>query len=348
MDNQINQQGGGYQQGNTYQQGNAYQQGGGYQQGNVYQQGNTYQQGSPYQQGSSYQQGNFYQQGGSYGGNGYGNDNGNAEPQKAPNIFQQFAYSFVPNLYDRLIKVKVGSMIGFVTLLVLAATLLSFVSVMVSFSSVDMEEIAAQMPEFTLENGRLYMDEDFMLDEGGVFVYMTEDIESFSYDDVDEIIDEGYHSVMLVGRDRISIMNNGEYQQMDFRDLGDSFSLSREWIATGLAPFVTVIIVVAYIVYFLWRILWYFLCAAVYLLIAMLIASVMSKQIPGEVLFRVAVYAKVLMFVVAAFLDLIPMVDIPVSLLLRAAVTTAFMGFAIKKLPDNRPTPAPMMGQGWR
>ena len=81
-------------------------------------------------------------------------------------------------------------MIGFVTLLVLAATLLSFVSVMVSFSSVDMEEIAAQMPEFTLENGRLYMDEDFMLDEGGVFVYMTEDIESFSYDDVDEIIDE--------------------------------------------------------------------------------------------------------------------------------------------------------------
>ena len=127
MDNQFN------------QQGNYNQQGGSYQQGNGYQQSNPYQHGNAYQQGGSYQQ-----------GNGYGNYNGGVEAQKAPNIFQQFAYSFVPNLYDRLAKVKTGSMIGFVTLLVLAATLLSFVSVMVSFSGIDMEEIAAQLPEFVM------------------------------------------------------------------------------------------------------------------------------------------------------------------------------------------------------
>lgn len=337
MDNQFNQQGNYNQQGGSYQQGNGYQQGGSYQQGNGYQQSNPYQQGNAYQQGGSYQQ-----------GNGYGNYNGGVEAQKAPNIFQQFAYSFVPNLYDRLAKVKTGSMIGFVTLLVLAATLLSFVSVMVSFSGIDMEEIAAQLPEFELSGGRLHMAEDFMLDEGGVFIYMTEDIDSFSYDDAAEIADEGYQDVMLVGRDRISIMQNGEYQQLDFGDLGESFSLSREWIATGLAPFVTVIIVVAYIIYFLWRILWYFLCAAIYLLFGMLIASVMNKQVPGEVLFKTAVYAKVLMFVVATLFSLIPFVDISVPFLFRVAVTIAFMGFAIRKLPDNRPTPAPMMGQGWQ
>lgn len=192
------------------------------------------------------------------------------------------------------------------------------------------------------------MAEDFMFDEGSVFIYMTEDIESFSYDDADAIADEGYQDVMLVGRDRISILQNGEYQQLDFSDLGSSFTLSREWIATGLAPFVMVIIVVAYIVFFLWRILWYFLCAAVYLLFAMLIATVMHKQVPGEVLFRTAVYAKVLMFVVATVLSLIPFVDLSVPFILRVVITTVFMGFAIAKLPDNRPAPAPMMGQGWR
>ena len=85
-----------------------------------------------------------------------------------------------------------------------------------------------------------------------------------------------------------------------------------------------------------------------YLLFAMLIASVLKKQVPGEALFRTAVYAKVLMFAVATVLDLIPLVDLSVPFLFRVAITTVFMGFAIAKLPDNRPTPAPMtMGQGW-
>lgn len=307
------------------------------------QQGNFYQQGNAYQQ-----QGAYNQQGNGYGGNGYGNYNSSSEPQKAPNIFQQFVFSFVPTLYDRLTRVKVGSMIGFVTLLVFAATLLSFASVMVSFSSIDMEEIAAKLPEFKLSDGRLHMEEDFLFDEGSVFVYMTEDIDSFSYDDADEIADEGYQDVLLVGRDRVSIMQNGEYQQLDYSDLGSGFALSREWIATKLAPFIKVVIFLLYIVYFLWRILWYFLCAAVYMLFAMLIASVMNRQVPGEALYRTAVYAKVLMFVITALLDLIPVVYLSVPFLFRAAVTIVFMGVAIMKLPDNRPTPAPMMGQGWR
>lgn len=252
---------------------------------------------------------------------------------------KQFAYSFVPPLYHGLTKVKVGSMILFVTLLALIATLLSFGSVMVAFSSIDMEKIAAQMPEFKLSGGQLYMKEDFMFDEGSVFVYMTDDIDSFSYDDADEIADEGYQDVMLVGRDRISIMQNGEYQQLDFSDLGSSFELSREWIATGLAPFVKVIIVIAYIVYFLWRVLWYFLCAAVYMLFGMLINSIMNKQVPGEALYRTAVYAKVPMFVVLTFLDLIPFADLSLPFLFRVAFTIVFMGIAIAKLPDNRPTP---------
>lgn len=54
------------------------------------------------------------------------------------------------------------------------------------------------------------------------------------------------------------------------------------------------------------------------------------------------------MFAVATVLDLIPLVDLSVPFLFRVAITTVFMGFAIAKLPDNRPTPAPMtMGQGW-
>lgn len=349
MDNQFNnQQNNGYQQGNPYQQGNGYQQGNPYQQNNGYQQGNFYQQGNGYQQGNPYQQGNMC--------NGYGNYGGNAEPQKAPNIFQQFALAFVPTKYDRLTKVKTGSLIGFVTVLVLAATLLSFISVMMVFASVDMEELGEELPNFALSNGKFNIEEDFLYDEGSVFVYMTEDIDSFSYEDTAGIADEGYSDIILVGRDGLSVMQDGQYEQFDFSDLDFGVVIDRDWIVSTLMPLIVFVMIIGYIFVFVGLGLGYFMFAAVYLLFAMLIAAIMKKHIETGALFRVAVYSKVLMFVVATVLDVLPFVSFSVPFLLRVAITIGFMAFAIAKLQDYRPIfTAPVMpgqggqnGQGWQ
>lgn len=363
MDNNYNQQTNGnpYQQkqGNPYQQqGNPYQQQGNpyQQQGNPYQQqGNPYQQqGNPYQQqGNFYQQG--YQQGTPYMGNGYGNNGGaNTEPQKAPNIFQQFVLAFVPTKYDRLTKVKTGSMIGFVTLLVLIATLLSFIILAVDFASIDMDEMAEELPDFEITGGHLYMEEDFLYDEDIIFVYMTDDIDEFSYEDAADLLYEGYQDILLVGRDSISVMQNGQYSQADYSEFG-GLEISRDWLVSTMMPFLMGVIGVAYIIIFLGMGLGYFLLAAVYLLFAMLIASIMKKNLETGSLFRVAVYSKVLMFVVATILDLLPFVSFSVPFLLRVGITMVFMGFAIAKLPDDRPVyTAPVMpqggqnGQGWQ
>lgn len=287
---------------------------------------------------NQYQQGN---PGGYYGGN--------PEPEKAPNIFQQFALSFVPTKYDRLTKVKTGSMIAFVTLLVLIATVLSFISLALEIASVDMEEVADQLPDFTIKNGRLYLDEDFLYHEDNVFIYMTEDIDGFSYDDAAEMADEGYQNIILIGRDRISFMQNWEYQQYDFSQFGSSLEISRAWIVTKLIPLILIIVTIAYIFVFVGKALWYFLSAAIYLLAAMLLSSVMKKGQEAGALFRTAVYAKVLMFVIATVIDLLPFAGLSIPFYLRVAVTIAFMGVAIAKLPDNDQTPAPMqMGQGWQ
>lgn len=55
---------------------------------------------------------------------------------KVPNIFEQFAYAFVPPKYGSPVKVKVGSMIGFVVLLTLLATILSAVKFFIDFSRI--------------------------------------------------------------------------------------------------------------------------------------------------------------------------------------------------------------------
>lgn len=347
------QQGNPYQQGNAYQQGNSYQQGSAYQQGNPYQQGNAYQQGSPYQQGNAYQQGDPYQQGNAYQqgssyqqihpykNNGYGNQGGsynyggNSEPQKAPNILQQFVLAFIPPRYDGLTRVKTGSMIGFVTLLALVATIISFLSLMIGFSPSDMKELAGYLPDFEISGGRLHLDEDFMYDEDPILIYMTEDIDEFTYEDAAELADEGYQDVLLVGQNRISVMQNGEYQQLDFADLGSELEISREWIIEQLIPIIMVVIVIGYICFFIGRICWYFLCAAIYMLFGMLIASIMKKQLSAGALYRTAVYAKVLMFVIATLISAIPFVVLSVPFMFRFVITLVFMGFAIAKLPDN-------------
>lgn len=341
------QQGNAYQQGNPYQQGNAYQQGDPYQQGNAYQQGSPYQQGNAYQQGNPYQQGNAYQQGSSYQqihpykNNGYGNQGGsynyggNCEPQKAPNILQQFVLAFIPPRYDGLTRVKTGSMIGFVTLLALVATIISFLSLMIGFSPSDMKELAGYLPDFEISGGRLHLDEDFMYDEDPILIYMTEDIDEFTYEDAAELAGEGYQDVLLVGRNRISVMQNGEYQQLDFADFGSELEISREWIIEQLIPIIMVVIVIGYICFFIGRICWYFLCAAIYMLFGMLIASIMKKQLSAGALYRTAVYAKVLMFVIATLISAVPFVVLSVPFMFRLVITLVFMGFAIAKLPDN-------------
>lgn len=281
------------------------------------------------------------------GGANYG---GGLEPEKAPNIFRQFLLAFVPTKYSALTKVKVGSMIGFVTLLVLIATAFSFISLALELSSVDMEEVADALPDFEVKSGRLYLDEDFMFDEGGVFIYMTEDIDGFSYEDAADLAAEGYQNIMLIGRDRLSIMQNTEYQQLDFKDLG-SLAISRSWIVTKFVPFILVVVAIAYVFFFVGRVLWYFLCAAIYMLIGMAVAAIASKHIETGELFRIAVYSKVLFFVIATVISLLPFVDFAIPFWFRVAVTTAFMAFAIVKLPGrklNSAPPMPMGGQGWQ
>lgn len=358
MDNQFsqndwqeneNQQNGSYRQLTPDQQGIHYQAGNGYQPGSPYQQ-----QGNPYQPGNFYQQqGNPYQSGNAYMGHGganYGNYGG-LEPEKAPNIFQQFVLAFVPTKYNLLTKVKTGSMIGFVTLLALIATVISFISFALEITSIDMEEVAAGLPDFELKNGRLHLDEDFLYEEEGLLIYLTDEIDSFSYDDAAKIASEGYYNIILAGRDRLSVMQNREYQQLDFKDFGNSLEISRTWIVTQLIPLLLIFCAIGYVFFFVGRVFWYFFCAVIYMLIGMAIAAIMRKQIETGELFRTAVYSKVLFFVIATVISLLPFVDFSIPLWTRIVATTAFMAFAIAKLPGGRlntAPPMPMGGQGWQ
>ncbi len=269
--------------------------------------------------------------------NEFNNGAGNTQAQqKAPNIFMQFAYSFVPPKYGHLTKVKTGSMIGFVTLFMLVITLVSFVAMGLQYIvSGGVEEILDELPDFELADGVFSIDEEYMLDEGSTFVFLSEYEEVFTIDDVRELSSMGYRTVLLVTRDKICMLNNGQYQEHYFYQMGSDIELNKEWIVDFLMPVIWVILAISFVLFFVFRSFWYFVCAAVYLLIAMLIALICQKKVSAGDLFRVAVYAKVPMFVVALLLSVIPFVHFSVPGILRTVITIVIVGFGVWSLPQK-------------
>ncbi len=269
--------------------------------------------------------------------NEFNNGAGNAQAQqKAPNIFMQFAYSFVPPKYGRLTKVKTGSMIGFVTLFMLVITLVSFVAMGLQYIvSGGVEEILDELPDFELADGVFSIDEEYMLDEGSTFVFLSEYEEVFTSDDVRELSSMGYRTILLVTRDKICMLNNGQYQEYYFYQMGSDIELNKEWIVNFLMPVIWVFLAMFFVLFFVFRSFWYFVCAAVYLLIAMLIALICQKKVSAGDLFRVAVYAKVPMFVVALLLSVLPFVHFSVPGILRTVITIVIVGFGVWSLPQK-------------
>lgn len=277
-----------------------------------------------------------------YPNNGYPNNGNpynygnNQQPQEAPNIFQQFALSFVPPQYGRLTKVKTGVMIGFVMLLTLIATILSFMVSSFKLSAlVNSEELENAIPDFEIKNGKLSLDKEFLFDEGNVLIYLTDEVDTFTYDDVKYFEDMGYTDILLMGKKNIALMQNLKYQEMRYSEFGTGFTLSKEWLMEELVPIIWVCIVVGYVFFYVGRTLWYFFCAAIYLLIALIMVSVMKKRVSAGALYRTAIYSKVFMFVIALLLSFIPNASMFLPGILRTIATIVFMGFAIAKLPDN-------------
>lgn len=268
--------------------------------------------------------------------NQYGGFGSAPVEQKAPNIFMQFVYSFVPPRYSRLAKVKTGSMIGFVTLLMFVITLVSFVTLGLKYiASGGVESALDELPDFELKDGYFSIDEEYFYDEDEMLVFLSDYEEEYTYDDVMELSSLGYRMILLVTCDKLCILNNGKYQEFYFYQMADGFEFNKDWIVNSLMPVLWVFLVIGFVIFFVCRTLWYFLCAAIYLLIAMLIALICQKRASAGDLFRVAVYSRVPMFVVALLLSVLPFVSFSVPGIVRIFVTIVIMGFGVWSLPQN-------------
>lgn len=271
----------------------------------------------------------------------YNNNNNNNmyqpyEEPKKPGFFMQFPYSFNPTKYGVLANVKVGAMIGFVVLLLAVCTLIPYISFAISFNNMDeFNEVMDAFPYFSVEDGVFFIEEEYEFDDSNkeVYVFMSDEYDSFSLADAETLHSEGYDTIMLISRTNLVMESDGEYNQFNFKDFG-SFSFDKNWIIDTMLPGLFVFVSICFIIYYIARTLWYFFCAMIYMLIAMLFAKILHKDIEAGVLFKASIYAKVLMTVVACLISVLP-VAISIPAIVRIAITIAMIIASFGYLPQR-------------
>lgn len=265
----------------------------------------------------------------------YQNNNGYQQPAKAPNIFKQFAFSFVPPKYKDLARAKVGSMIGLICLLVFLLTGLSFLGLIGGYVlSGGIQEALDMFPDFKIENGVFSIDDTFYAEEDDLVMYLTDEVDEFDYYDVQSLMDEGFTEIMLVGKYNICLYEDYEYQEMYFDEFGD-LTITKDTIQSFVGPIMWITMFILYVIWFVLRVFWYFLCAGVYLLIGMLLALIYGKKIDAGHIFKAAVFAKIPMFVLASLFNMLP-IDASFPGFLRVLATLILFGFGVWFLPQKR------------
>ena len=298
-------------------------------------------QNNGYQQMPNYQN-NGYQQMPNYQNNGYQQipnyqyGMNEQQPQKAPNIFKQFAFAFVPPKYKELARAKTGSMIWLIILLVFFITGIGYLLIMADYIfNSGIGETLDSMPYFELENGELFIDDELCVEEGSTIIYVTDEIREFGYDDVEELQERGFVDIMLLGRYNMCLYTDREYKEMQYYELGD-ISITKDDVENWAGPYVWIIMFVVYAIWFVLRVVWYFLSAAIYLLIGMLLALIYGKQIGSGHIYRAAVYAKIPMFIFVSLWNALPL-GLTFPGILKVIVTLVFLGLGVWFLPEKKP-----------
>lgn len=268
-------------------------------------------------------------------------------PQKSPNIFKSFVYSFIPEKYRQLMNVKTGSMIGFVTLLMLVVTLIDFALFGISFKG----EFGDGFPDIVIRDGQLHIDKNFLYNSDGIYVFITDEVDEYSYEEVRALANSGYSQILMAGRDKLAYMRYWEYQEIYFSDIADVGEelVIKDWLKENLLPVLYVFIVIVFVVFFIFRVPWYFLCSAIYLLIGMLIASAFGKRLQAGQIFKIAVYSKVPVFMLALLVEVVSLMHSSMPVFIRIIITIIFMvvvfGFLSKE--EKRPYPPEGGSTAW-
>lgn len=221
---------------------------------------------------------------------------------------------------------------------VLLAALYFLVSIMVPYAQFQIRtggivRIADEvLPDFTLDHGRMSVDQIFDMVENDTYIYVNTDDFQIDEQQVKAITNE-YDAVLMMDAERVILLNDGKLQTIEFADLGE-FTLTKSSLLQILKPYVTIITVVILVVIFLFMQAGLFFGVLFVALFGMIVASAMKERMTFGTLYQMGVYSRTTPVLLKAVVSLLP-VHIPFFWLLGLGISLFYIAGGIQEVREH-------------
>jgi hypothetical protein len=216
---------------------------------------------------------------------------------------------FLPGDYPELIRLKFGSVVSFLCLLMFLVSFVQYaipvLARLAGYGGVK-NYIIDVLPDFSLENGEFDFSEKYERDDETVNMYYLIDTskEKFTVDD----IDRDKTQVVLVSHTNMLVYNNvtglaGTVQEEKFSDF-NMLTINNESVAS-FAPLIYVGLFLAYATMYVMCFVRYLLAALFYAFLMYILTRVMMSKLSFGIIYKIALFAQTIGALVSAVAVLI-------------------------------------------
>lgn len=230
------------------------------------------------------------------------------------NVFQEIGAAIVKiSAYAQFLKNKKGKVFGYGVLLVtiyfLIANVRGAFGAAVFMNGLE-PAIRENVPDFSLKNGKFYIEEPFEMDEDGMYLSFdsnTDWVLSMTESEWRRVLAD-YDQAMIADKNGFVMKNNGEVQMTAWPA---DFDFNREDLI-GFLPYISVLIVVVYIFMYIFSVGLFFFAALFVALVCLIVASIQKYRFTFGQIYLMSVYGKTLSLLLKGVVKLFGLNSVPV------------------------------------
>lgn len=223
-------------------------------------------------------------------------------------FFRKIKYSVMPNKYNDLLGIKLSKTIGFIVLFTMLTGVLSSIAFVMLMTSVIREEFNGQsveeyilesLPEFSVKNGELQIEEPSTIEFGTGYIVFDNSIEEINEVELERIFgDREVSEAVIFGKHAYGRYNSFVgFNVTPYGDYGE-LGLNNEVLATYIKVGMIIAVIAIVIIYIVFAPISYLFSGFIYAGFMYVISLIASKKVSYARIFAMCLYAKVLITLV--------------------------------------------------
>lgn len=214
-------------------------------------------------------------------------------------IFEDFTIAIAqPSRYGELLKRKKAIYVTFVVMLVLLTSLANIVYPSVTTVRMIREHYEYNIPDFKIENGKFFVEEEYTFDENPMLIKLSNNKEFESKSA------EGYQMALLCDENKMILKSNTNVISFYFKEAGYDFKFSKNDIYKYKNIFLSIIII-SDVIMFAFSFAIFFLGAFFVQILTKSFLRNLKLQISRKDYFKLCVYSRTLPSLLCAILTLL-------------------------------------------